>query len=187
MFNTNIPQKGKLLISEPFMLDSTFERSVILLCEHNNNGSMGFVLNHQSHLNVENILYQITKTDFPLYIGGPVERSTLFFIHKAYDRLESGIHIVDDIYLGGDFDKLVSLIENNLIDNEEVKFFLGYSGWDPEQLNQEIQGNSWAVQNTFDSSLLFIEDGEDLWKTALIQSGPRYAHVANFPKSPNLN
>lgn len=187
MFNSNAPTQGALLISEPFMLDPNFERSVVMLCEHNDEGTLGLVLNQRSNLLLSDVLDGVRSDKFPLYIGGPVQANALFFLHKSFDKLTSGTQISEDVYWGGDFDRLLVLIEENLIEPEEVKFFLGYSGWSPGQLDQEIEQNSWAVHNAFDAAIAFLTDGEDLWKHALISLGPKYAHVAQFPKSPNLN
>lgn len=188
MFNEFTPKKGSLLISEPFMLDQNFERSVILLCEHNDSdGTIGLVLNHRSMLNLSDVLEGMDNTEVPLYFGGPVEGNALFFIHRAYDKLKSGNHIVDDLYWGGDFDHLRDLLNDNLLSSDEVKLFLGYSGWSPGQLDEEIKQNSWAVHNSFHIDLTFINDGEDLWKETIISMGPKYAHVANFPKRPEFN
>lgn len=187
MFNSNAPAQGVLLISEPFMLDPHFERSVIMLCEHNEEGTLGLVLNQQSNLMLADVLDTVQKDKFPLYVGGPVQVNALFFLHKAFDKLDSGTALIDDVYWGGDFDRLMVLIDEDLIQPHEVKFFLGYSGWSPGQLDDEIEQNSWAVHNAFDTTLPFMSDGEDLWKQALISLGPKYAHVAQFPKSPNLN
>ena len=188
MFNEFIPKRGSLILSEPFMLDQNFERSVILLCEHDmETGTVGLILNHRSMLYVSDVIEGMDNTEVPLYFGGPVEGDALFFVHKAYDKLMSGNHIIDDLYWGGDFDRLKDLLNEGLISNEEVKLFLGYSGWSPDQLNNEIQQNSWAVHNSFNIDLAFITDGEDLWKEAIISMGPKYAHVANFPKRPEFN
>lgn len=187
MFNSNTPVQGSLLISEPFMLDPNFERSVILLCEHNEEGTLGLVLNQPSNLILSDLLEDMQNERFGLYFGGPVESNGLFFLHRAYDKLLSGTAIYEDIYWGGDFERLLLLINEGLVQPDEVKFFLGYSGWSPDQLDQEIEQNNWAVYRDFDSTLPFVHDGEDLWKRALINLGPKYAHVANFPKSPNLN
>ncbi|MFD1770911.1 YqgE/AlgH family protein [Sphingobacterium suaedae] len=188
MFNTFIPQKGSLLLSEPFMLDSNFERSVILLCEHDlNTGTMGLVLNNRSTLLLSDVIQEIENTSFPLYIGGPVNMEALFFIHKTPEKIPGGVPLIDDIQFGGDFQQVLFLIEDQLLQPEEIKFFIGYAGWSPGQLEEEITQNSWVVHNKFPAELLLLEDGEDLWKQALIDLGPKYAHVANFPRSPDLN
>ncbi|WDF70185.1 YqgE/AlgH family protein [Sphingobacterium oryzagri] len=188
MFNNHPPQKGSLLLSEPFMLDSNFERSVILLCEHDDtNGTMGLVLNNRSLLLLSDVIQDIENTNFPLYIGGPVNMEALFFIHKIPHQIEGGLPLIDDVYFGGDFKQVVFMINENLIQPEQIKFFIGYAGWNVGQLADEIKQNNWAVHNRFPSDLLLLQDGEALWKEALISLGPKYAHVANFPKSPDLN
>ncbi|EEI90567.1 YqgE/AlgH family protein [Sphingobacterium spiritivorum] len=189
MFNELQPQKGSLLVSEPFMLDQNFKRSVILLADHNEtDGTVGFILNQRTQLMLSDVFQDVEReADFPIYLGGPVECEALFFIHKAYDLLLSGEHIIDDVYWGGDIELLLRLAKEEKITSDEVKFFIGYSGWSPSQLDREIKENSWAVDNKFNKDLTFITDGEDLWKQALISMGQKYAHVANFPQSPELN
>jgi putative transcriptional regulator len=189
MFNEFTPQKGSLLLSEPFMLDQNFKRSVILLTEHHDTeGSVGFILNQRTHLQLSDLFENVDIAhNFPIYLGGPVECESLFFIHRAHDRISGGQHVVDDIYWGGSIEQLLQRAREHKISAEEVKFFIGYSGWSPGQLDKEILENSWAVDNKFNKDLTFITDGEDLWKQALISMGPKYAHVANFPKSPEWN
>ncbi|MHC8950192.1 YqgE/AlgH family protein [Sphingobacterium hungaricum] len=188
MFNDSNPQTGSLLISEPFMLDPNFERSVLLLCEHNElDGTFGVILNHKSTALISLQHDEIDPISFPLFTGGPVQTEDLFFIHRANDRIPGGKLVYDDIYFGGDFQVLIELIKNEELLPDEIKFFKGYSGWQPNQLESELQENSWAVHNHFKSDLPFFDDGENLWKQALIDLGPKYAHVVNFPKSPNMN
>lgn len=187
MFSNMAPKQGCLLLAEPFMTDNVFERAVVLLCEHDDQGTLGLVVNKKSQLYLSDILKEPGSEKFPIFVGGPVEPGVLFFIHRAFTKLDSGTPITQDVYWGGDFEKLLFLIAENLINPNEVKFFLGYSGWSPLQLKHELSQNSWGVHNHFDSDLVFLADGEDLWKKAIISLGVKYAHVANFPKIPNLN
>ena len=188
MFNMHEPQKGSLLLSEPFMLDNNFERSVILLCEHDTTeGTMGVVVNNRSSLMLSDIISGIGNQNFPLYIGGPVGVETLFFLHQAPEKIDTSTEIVDGIYFGGDFEQIRSLINDHLLEPAEIKFIIGYAGWTVGQLESELTQNSWAIHNKFPKELLLMQDGEDLWKQALISLGPKYAHVANFPRTPNLN
>lgn len=188
MFNTNKLQKGSLLLSEPFMLDHNFERSVVLLCEHDViEGTMGVVVNNPSSLLLSDVVPDVVDSPFPLYIGGPVGVEGLLFLHKVPEKIEGGTFLIENIYLGGNFEQICFLINENLIQPHEIKFIIGYAGWSPGQLDDEIKQNSWAVHNKFSPDLLLLQDGEDLWKQALISLGPKYAHVANFPKSPDLN
>lgn len=187
MFTELNPQKGSLLISEPFMLDPRFLRSVILLCEYNTEGSLGFVLNNQTNVRIGQLLESIPNCNFPIYVGGPVAQESLFFVHSRFDLLLSGEEVAPGIYFGGDEEKLIEAIQTDSIKPDELKFFIGYSGWSSGQLDGEIKENSWAVQNKYHHQLIFEGNGELLWKDAIIGLGPKYAHVANFPQSPGLN
>jgi len=187
MINKNQPQVKSLLVSEPFMLDPHFNRSVVLLGEYSESGSMGWVLNQPSEFLLKDVMDDIPGADFRLFIGGPVGQDSIQFIHTCYDKLNSGIDLGDNIYLGGNFETLKVLVENHAINQAEIKFFLGYSGWTAGQLEQEISENAWMVSNDFNSELLFVDDEENLWKEAVVNLGPKYAHVAQFPRNPMWN
>ncbi|MGB4399681.1 MAG: YqgE/AlgH family protein [Daejeonella sp.] len=180
------PQKGNLIVSEPFMLDPNFKRSVVLLTELEEQGALGFILNQKSDFIVSDLISD-SACNFPVFIGGPVANDTLHFIHSCYDKLNSGIEIMDGIYWGGNFEALQVLIANNQLDKSEIKFFIGYSGWGEEQLEGELEQNSWLVSNSFNSEVIFVEDEENLWREVVIGLGPKYAHIANFPENPQWN
>ena len=182
MLNQNNHQSGSLLVSEPFMLDPNFKRSVILLTENSSSGSIGFVLNQRSDLVLSDVIPDCWNAEFPVFIGGPVGNDTLHFIHRSYDKLLSGIEIKDGVYWGGDFDTLKMLINNNTIQPDEIRIFIGYSGWGEEQLETELEQNSWLISNNYPAEALFTE-GDNLWKEIVISLGPRYAHIANFPEN----
>ena len=181
------PKNGSLLISEPFMLDPNFKRSVVLLTELESSGAIGFVLNQKSNLMLSDLISDLKWADFPVFIGGPVEKDSLHFVHRCYDRLKSGAQIKDDLYWGGNFQDLKILIENNEIKHDEIKFFIGYSGWSPGQLDVEMEENSWMASNSFDMEVVFVEDEENLWREVIIGLGPKYAHIANFPEDHRWN
>jgi len=180
------PQKGNLLVSEPFMLDPNFKRSVVLLTEFEEQGAIGFILNQRSDLIVSDLISESTCS-FPVFLGGPVANDTLHFVHACYDKLNSGIEIMEGIYWGGNFEALQVLINHDQINQSEIKFFVGYSGWAEEQLESELKQNSWLVANSFNSEVIFVEDEENLWKEVIIGLGPKYAHIANFPENPQWN
>jgi putative transcriptional regulator len=186
MINNTSPQVRSLLISEPFMLDPNFIRSIVLICEHNEEGTLGLVLNQRSNLDLQDVVQDFEGPSFPLYIGGPVGMDGLQFIHKCYDRL-GGIDLGDGVYWGGNFEALKILIKNDEIKNDEIKFFIGYSGWSDQQLKDELDENTWIVTNNFNPELIFVNDEENLWKEVIINLGPKYAHVAQFPINPQWN
>lgn len=187
MLNRIEPSTGKLLISEPFLMDPNFKRSVILLTEHSEEGTIGFVLNQPSNLLLKDLIPDLWQANYTVYVGGPVEMDTIHFIHRCYDKLNSGEEISNGIYWGGNFETLKILVNNNAIDETEVKFFVGYSGWGEEQLQAEITENTWIVSEKYQKDTLFSHSEEELWRKVIIDLGPKYAHITNFPIDPNLN
>lgn len=187
-YKTNVePQKGGLLISEPYLPDPNFERTVILLCEHNEEGSFGFVLNKPSKITFEEVIEEASGFKEKLYIGGPVQQDTLHFIHKSVNSLEGGIEIVPDLYWGGNFEELMIMINTKQIQKEDFRFFIGYSGWGKGQLDKEIEENSWIVCNPVDPAILFTEEPNELWKVILSQMGGKFEVFSKFPIDPRLN
>lgn len=181
------PSSGKLLISEPFLNDSNFKRSVILMAEHGDEGTLGFILNQPSALLLKDLVPDLFQAEFPVFIGGPVEVDTIHFIHRCYDKLNSGDEVAKGIYWGGNFETLKILINSNAIDESEIKFFLGYSGWAKDQLAEEIYANTWIVSNKYNQDLIFSHNEEEVWREVIVNLGPRYAHVSKFPSDPSLN
>ena len=181
------PDLGKLLISEPFLADPNFRRSVILISDYQEEGTVGFVLNHPSLLLLKDLIPEMPEAEFPIYIGGPVATDTVHFIHRCFDKMNDGQEIAKGIYWGGNFETLKVLINNGSIEAHEVKFFLGYSGWAKDQLKEEIEGNTWIVSDRYHQEVVFSDNEEELWREVIIELGPKYAHVSNFPQNPNLN
>jgi len=184
--NSHKPTKGSFLISEPFLPDPNFERTVILLCEHNEEGSFGFVLNKISGVALEDIIEDIKNFEEKVYIGGPVQQDTLHFIHRA-DYLEGGVDIGNGLYWGGNFEQLLVLIDTKQIKPEDFRFFVGYSGWSSGQLVEELEANSWIVAPNATPDLVFDLDNEALWKTLLKLLGGRFSIYSNYPTDPRLN
>jgi putative transcriptional regulator len=178
---------GRLLISEPFMMDPNFKRSVILLTEYSEAGALGFILNHQSEYLLGDLLPEVSYSEMPVFIGGPVAGNTLHFIHRCPEKISEGIEIGEGIFWGGDFEKVKELIASYQLTTEEIRFFTGYSGWTPSQLDGEIREDSWIVANKFSPETLFTHDEQNLWRQVVISLGNRYAHIANFPENPELN
>jgi len=181
------PDAGKILISEPFLSDPNFKRSVVLIAEHSEEGTLGFILNQPSQFLLKDLVPDLWQADFQVFIGGPVEIDTIHFIHCCYDKLNSGEEIAKGIYWGGNFETLKILVNNNSISANEVKFFLGYSGWGIAQLGEEINENTWIVSDQCHQDVVFSPNEEKLWREVIINLGPKYAHVSNFPRNPNLN
>ncbi|MFV2016317.1 MAG: YqgE/AlgH family protein, partial [Candidatus Heimdallarchaeota archaeon] len=140
-YNSVIPKKGSLLLSNPELPDRIFHRSVILLCEHDKNGTLGFILNKKSMTQVSEALESLDEIDEKLHYGGPVDMNGLYIIHRA--NIPNRINVLNGIFYGGDVNSLSSLFNTKQIDSNDIKFFLGYSSWIPNQLTFELKRRSW--------------------------------------------
>ena len=181
------PKKGKLLVAEPALTgDVAFNRSVVLLAEHNTEGSVGFILNKPLEYSISDLIKEI-KIPLKLYNGGPVEQDNLYFIHKIPHLIDNSIEISNGIYWGGDFEKTVHLINNGVITCDDIRFFLGYSGWSSLQLDQELSSNSWiVVQNEYRSDII-QKCSDAFWKEKIKALGGNYLIWSNAPENPSLN
>ncbi|KIO74522.1 hypothetical protein TH53_25930 [Pedobacter lusitanus] len=187
MISRLAPSAGKLLVSEPFLNDPNFARSVIFLTEHSELGSLGFVINQPSLLLLGDLIEGIGGPAFPVCYGGPVATDTIHFIHCCPEKISGGEEIARGIFWGGDFESFIALMGQGELTQQEVKIFVGYSGWEAAQLKAEMEENTWIVSDQYDSDMIFSTDAEKLWKEVIIHLGPKYAHISNFPKNPNLN
>lgn len=181
------PERGDVLISEPYLPDPNFERTVVLICEHDENGTFGYVLNKPSSALLEDVVDQVSDFKEKLFIGGPVQQDTLHFIHRAPEVMPSGQLIGNDIYWGGDYDQLLSMIDLKLLNPDDFRFFLGYSGWAAGQLEEELEAKSWIVHKGISASSIFDTDENLLWKEVLKSLGGKFKMFANYPADPNMN
>jgi putative transcriptional regulator len=180
------PEKGKLLISEPFLLDPNFKRTIILLSEHNEEGSIGFILNKPTDLKINMVLEDFPEFDASVYFGGPVQINTLQFIHRAGDIIEGSVEIQDGLYWGGSFEILKLLIETKQVEPADFRFFIGYSGWGEGQLTCEMKTNSWLVTSATNDNI-FSKEPDKLWSDVLKSMGKKFAILASFPENPSVN
>ena len=181
------PKKGKLLIAEPALTgDVSFNRSVVLLAEHNDEGSVGFILNKPLDYSISDLITEI-KVPLKVFNGGPVEQDNLYFIHKVPHLINNSVEISDGIYWGGDFDTTIELINQEVITEKEIRFFLGYSGWASLQLDQELLSKSWiVVPNQYESDII-QKSTKAFWKEHMIELGGDYLLWSNAPENPSLN
>lgn len=184
--NKIAPEKGKILVSEPYLPDPNFERTIILLCEHNEDGSFGFIMNKPSLAKLGDVMQDLSGFDAPVFIGGPVQQDTLHYIHRL-EGIDDAIEVMDGIYWGGNFDQIVSLIETKQVASTDIKFFLGYSGWSAGQIDEELKEDSWIVSDKVNEELLFDINAEAMWQYALKRMGGRFSVYSNYPQDPRLN
>jgi len=181
------PEKGILLVAEPSIIgDVSFNRSIILLAEINDNGSVGFILNKQLEYTLNDLLPEL-DCSIQVYNGGPVEQDNLYFIHKVPDLIPGSIEISNGIYWGGDFDIVKRLLQNNKLNENQIRFFLGYTGWAFEQLEEELELKSWVIiPNTYKNNIIGMSY-DNFWKEKMIELGGDYALFSNAPENPNYN
>lgn len=180
------PGPGTLLIAEPFLKDPNFMRSVVLICEHQEEGSFGFVLNRIFENTLNELMNDMDELNLPVYYGGPVQVDTIHFLHQYPELIPGSYEILDGIYWGGDFQVAINQLREGTIDKNKIRFFLGYSGWGNGQLNSELQEKSWLTAQAT-RKLVFPKDVDELWKDALRHLGGDYTLMANFPIDPQLN
>lgn len=181
------PKKGKLLIAEPSLTgDVSFNRSVVLIAEHNEEGSVGFILNKPLDYDISDLVNEIL-IPFPVFNGGPVEQDNLYFIHKVPHLINESVEISDGIFWGGDFDATIALINKGVITPSDIRFFLGYSGWSSLQLGQELDSKSWIVVKNHYESEIIEKSSISFWKEKMLELGGDYLLWSNAPENPSLN
>jgi putative transcriptional regulator len=179
------PLPGNVLVAEPFMQDDYFKRSVVFLCENNKDGTVGFILNEKLNIHLNDLFNEPLPFNAELYMGGPVEAQNLFFLHTCED-LQDAVEIARGIYWSGDFEQLKEYMLIGKIEPKNIRFFLGYSGWDQQQLIDELEAENWLI-GSIEERELFDLESEDSWKVQLTKMGKQQALMATFPDNPNLN
>lgn len=181
-----IPEKGKILISEPFLPDTFFNRSIVYLTDHTPEGSIGFILNKKLDINVRDAISGFDECDDYLNMGGPVAPDTLHYLHTAGDLIPNSVNVDGTIFWGGDINVIKSLIAFGKVDKPRIRFFLGYSGWSAGQLDRELKENSWVIAR-IRSDIVMGNRGDDTWKMVLRSLKNKYRIWADFPESPDMN
>jgi putative transcriptional regulator len=181
-----IASKGKILISEPFLDDTYFKRSIVLLTEHSQEGSVGFVLNKPVGLHLHDVLEDFPQSQFRVSMGGPVNTDSIHYIHTLGNLIPDSLHVYENIYWGGDFEAVKEYLNSGILQKDNIKFFLGYSGWSPSQLDEELRRNSWIVTHV-DATRLMKDTQEEFWKEMLKRVGKKYKLWAEFPENPRFN
>ncbi|MBK8338811.1 MAG: YqgE/AlgH family protein [Flavobacteriales bacterium] len=180
------PGRGRLLVSEPYLPDPYFRRTVVLLCEHDREGSFGFVLNRFLEMDIGDLMENMPPIRTRISIRGPVQSGNLYYLHTFGARVEGSLEVVDGVHMGGDFEQLRALLTTDPKLARHVRFFVGYSGWGEKQLDRELNERSWLVgrankRHVMNTTL------KDLWGDTLRSMGKAYAPLANFPDDPALN
>jgi putative transcriptional regulator len=180
-------KKGQLLIAEPTKIgDLSFNRSVILLTDHNKEGSVGFIINKPLKYTINDLIPDV-EASFKIYYGGPVEQDNLYFIHNVPQLIDNSIEISDGIFWGGDFELTKNLINEGEVNKDNIRFFLGYTGWNSNQLEKEMESNLWIISDNLYENKIIGKSASDFWKEKILELGGDYIIWSNTPENPLLN
>lgn len=179
------PKQGIILISEPSLRDFYFRQSIVLLAEHNEEGSFGVIINKPIDAQINDVMKDFPDFDCPVYLGGPVKTDSIFFLHTIPD-VDKSMPVLDGLYWGGDIETIREMILKHELTENDIRFFVGYSGWSPNQLDREISEKSWILSNARISEVI-SRNPENLWRDHLKHMGKDYAIWANFPSDPTFN
>jgi putative transcriptional regulator len=184
--SSSLVKSGQVLLAEPFMADPYFRRSVILLCEHWEHGSLGFILNKPLDMKVSDLVSSMPDVNYEVYYGGPVHTDTLHYLHNLGDILQDSIKVADGIWMGGDFEQLKALIANGLVEAQDIRFFIGYSGWTGGQLEDEMEIRSWVLAD-MNPNYLFTSRHKELWSHVMYNKGDVFEIISDIPDTGNWN
>lgn len=180
------PGPGILLIAEPFLKDPNFKRTVVLLCDHQEEGSFGFVLNRHFDHTLNELMNDMDELKLPVFYGGPVQMDTIHFLHQSPDLIPGSFEVQQGIFWGGDFETAISLLRQGSIRQENIRFFIGYSGWSGGQLDTELREKSWLTAPA-NRKIVFHGSADQIWKESIRLLGGDYEQLINYPTDPQLN
>jgi putative transcriptional regulator len=159
----------------------------VLICEHTTeNGTVGLILNKPINLRLNDVVEGFPRFEGKIFLGGPVGTDTLQFIHSLGNKIENSIQLAENIFWGGNFEQLKSMMEDRMVQPNEVRFYLGYSGWGVGQLDEEMKSNSWILEPATHQQI-FQTNYDLLWKETLKKMGGVYSTMAGYPENPGLN
>lgn len=179
-------QGGSILLAEPFMLDPNFKRTAVLLCEHNEEGSIGFILNKKLDMRIDSLVNGFPEFNASVYFGGPVQTDTIHYIHNVGELLEESRKVADGVWWGGDFERLKFLITSELVKPDNIRFFVGYSGWSEGQLEEEMETGSWVPAHMH-PNYVFKSKPDSLWSQVMSNKGDLFTVIASMPDSVTYN
>ena len=181
------PDQGRVLISNPFLSDYFFRRSVVLLIDHGTDGSFGVIINKPLDIKVSELTTSFPSANLGLYLGGPVKTDGIFFMHTFGNEVPESLMVMDGLYWGGDMQVIDSILKDNPdYSASRIRFFLGYAGWITDQLNNELFNKSWIVANTSTEEIIGSVN-PDLWHDKVRELGKSFEPWLNFPPDPSFN
>jgi len=181
--------KGHFLIANPVLPDPNFSRTVVLLCNHDDQGSFGLVINRSAPANAKEIFEGMGVSYSPsgkIYIGGPVSPSQVFYLCHSKTPLLELDAICDGVYLGMSWELLDNLMTRVEDPEKNIRFYMGYSGWGAGQLAGEMTRLSWLTCEA-QSEFVFQENEEGIWANAVKSMGKDYEYLIKAPINPQWN
>ncbi len=181
------PTQGRILISNPFLLDYFFRRSVVLLIDHGEDGSFGVIINKPLEFNIKDFNTAFSEAGSQVYLGGPVKSDGLFYMHTMGEVIPNSLKVMDGLWWGGSPETLEHMIKiNPETVSGQVRFFLGYSGWVIDQLNEEIVNRSWVVAETGADEIMGGATST-LWTDKVRSLGKGFESWLRLPADPSFN
>ena len=173
--------RGNILIASPNLLfDSFFSKTIILLVDETKDGYTGFILNKPLKIKLKEI------ESLDIYKGGPVSNDNLYFIYKTKSPIKGSLKISDNVYWGGNIDEVFKMIKENIINTNSIRFFIGYSGWDHNQLEVEIKNKNWIIKKNKVENILAI-NSQKHWRDEMKKLGGEYLLWSESPENPIFN
>jgi putative transcriptional regulator len=183
-------ESGMLLAAWPDLMDPNFMHSVVLICQHSEQGAYGIVTNRSTELRVKELLPEhpiLGASDLPVFLGGPVDHSTLQFLHVVPDEIPGGVCLDGRLWLGGSLEALARFVcENDERSRTALRLFLGYSGWSAGQLEAELGVGSW-IPAPLDLEAVFGAPGEPAWRRLVRNLGGPASGLENHPPDLSWN
>ena len=177
---------GVLLVAPPILDDPNFFRAVVLLCEYDDEGAFGLVLNNPLDLTLSNVLEGFDATDAPLLQGGPVQPETLHVLHRRPDLMPGARPLAGGIHWGGEFDALTDHFASGEAAPDDFRFYLGYAGWSAGQIDAEMERGDWLLADAH-ADFLFGTEPADVWPRVLRSMGEPYSYLVHYPPDPRMN
>ena len=153
---------GNVIISTALLNDTNFEKVVIVIAEHNEKGTIGYIINQQFDRRFNELEEFKHALPIPLYIGGPSQMDKIYFMHRKPAFIEGGELIGGNVYMNGDFKTAVQLVNSGTLAINDIKLYIGYCGWDVQQLEEEIAEGSWLI-TTASADLVFSDNIDTMW------------------------
>lgn len=159
-------------------MDPNFRRGVILLCDHQRDGSFGFILNKPINMNINELISSFPDFESEVYYGGPVQTDTIHYLHTRGDLLPNSVKVLSGVYWGGDFEQLKELVQRGEIRSDDIRFYVGYTGWSADQLHDEQENASWMTVMGHQDWI--FGTNPQLWREVLQEQGGTYSIIAGM-------